>query len=368
MKKFFRFISLMLIMSMLLALCACGTASSPQTSPSAPVVDTSVEDLILATAGVPGDCVLFTVDDVPVTARLYCYVVATTISYLNSMGSALDLSSLSEYLKTDSLNASAWYVLVKAKATQLGYQMTEAQITELDGNIAMAQAMMGGEEAFNEALRQNGLDYDTYYLLQSTPYYFTQMEEGMFADRPSEEELEAYIQSNDILMAKHILLSTVDTETRTPLDEAAIAQKKATAEDLLKRLQESDDLSADFDALMHEYSEDPGLASYPDGYVFTAGEMISEFETATRALEYGQISGIVEGTGTGFHIILRLDPATEEIEQSCRAALMDDQMMAWVNEAEIVLNDEYKNLDITSFYNNLTAYQKAFSEESQSNS
>jgi parvulin-like peptidyl-prolyl isomerase len=52
-------------------------------------------------------------------------------------------------------------------------------------------------------------------------------------------------------------------------------------------------------------TEDPGVASYPDGYLFQSGEMVAEFEDATAALEIGQVSGIVETT-YGYHIIYRI--------------------------------------------------------------
>lgn len=58
---------------------------------------------------------------------------------------------------------------------------------------------------------------------------------------------------------------------------------------------------------MNANSEDTGLAANPDGYAFTTGEMVQEFEDATRALEPGQISGLVESS-YGYHIILRLEP------------------------------------------------------------
>lgn len=59
----------------------------------------------------------------------------------------------------------------------------------------------------------------------------------------------------------------------------------------------------DFDTLIGLYSED--FAMPPEGYYFTRGEMIDEFETAAFALAYGEVSEAVE-SADGFHIILRL--------------------------------------------------------------
>lgn len=364
-----RLFSLLLSGVMALSLCACSNSpdAEPSSSPADFTVDTSVEDLTLATTGIPGDTELFTINGIPVTARFYAYWLAYDISYLESYYGTLDFTSnesLAGYLKEDALDAAAQYTLVAAKAKELGYELTEEQINELDSSMAMAQIMMGGEEAFNDELRKIGLDYDSFYSINANSYYYNNLQDGLFAGRPTEDEVTSYIEDNDILYAKHILLFTIDPDTNEALDAAAIAQQKATAEDLLKQLQESDDLLTDFDTLMNEYSEDSGLAYYPDGYTFTAGEMVEEFESATRALEYGQLSGIVESP-YGYHIILRLDPATDSFKAEFRADLLYTQLTTWLDEAEIVTTEAYDALDVTDYYSKLTAYQKAFAAEQE---
>lgn len=348
---------------------------SPENTPSSIlpddfVVDTTVADLCLATAGIPGDFALFTVNDAPVTTRSYLYWLVSNISYISSYYSPdgdwsdpAGGSSFTDYIKAESLNAAACYALVAAKAQELDCELTQEQIDELEGNLALSSLMLGGEEAFENELRKVCLDYDTLYQINAAPYYFEQLMNGLYSDHPTADEMAAYIEENDILYAKHILLATVDLNTREPLDEDTIAAKKATAERLLAQLQSSTDLAADFDALMNEYSEDPGLASNPDGYIFTANEMVSEFETATRELEFGQISGLVESSTTGYHIILRLDPDTEDNRMQYRADLMSSQLQTWLDEADIVLTDEYEALNPQIFYEKFMAYQEAFSAE-----
>lgn len=365
--------ALVLCGAMCLALCACsGGAADPSPSPSATPdtfeVDTSVEDLTLATAGIAGDFELFTVNGTPVKARLYTYLLARSIAYMESLSSTgINLETWGAYLKEDAMNAAAWYTMVVDKALEMDCDMTQEQKDDLDSTIAINQILSGGEEAFHDELRKIGLDYDCLYMLNSTSYYYLQMQNALYADRPTADEMADYIEDNDILYAKHILLLTQDMTTGEALDAETIAQKKATAESVLKQLQESGDLLTDFDTLMNEYSEDTGLASYPDGYTFTAGEMVEEFEEGTRALEYGQISGIVE-SDFGYHIILRLDPATESLKSEYRTSLLDEQFTKWLTEAEIVQTEEFKNLDVLSFYEKFTAYQEAFAAEEEAQS
>lgn len=366
-----RFLALLLAGMMTLSLTACtgsedsddaltsptdsadSADSSGSVLPDDFVADTSVEDLCLATADIPGDFELFTVNSVPVTARAYLYWLNNSIYISNS--------SSPEDWKADALNTALLYNLVASKARELGYEMTQEQTDELDSNLALTVMMMGGEETFEDALRKTGLDYDTFYQMNAAPYYYEQLMNGLY-DEPTAEEMDTYIEENDILYAKHILLMTVDPLTGESLDETTIAEKRATAENLLAQLQASADLTADFDALMNEYSEDTGLASYPDGYTFTAGEMVEAFETATRALEFGQISDLVE-SNFGYHIILRLDPDTESARLQYRADLLDAQMVDWFDEADIVFTDEYEALDPQMFYEKFMAYQEAFTAE-----
>lgn len=374
MKLSTRLFSLLLALVMMLALTSCTPSSDAEVTPSPTpstgtgdeyVADTSVEDLCLAITGLPSDFELFTVNGRSVTALFYLYWVGYGISYFDSMGVTLDFSGdpeLCQYLKDDSLNAATQYILVAEKAKEHNLSLTQKQIDELDKNIASVKTTLGGEEAFQRELFRSCLDYESFYFINSCPYYYTLLEDALFADRPNDDDLATFIADNDILSAKHILLMTVDADTREPLDEATVAGKKASAEGILAELQSSTDLETDFDRLMNEHSEDTGLTYYPDGYIFTAGEMVSEFEEATRALEYGEISGLVESS-FGYHIILRQAPDNEEIRAEARASLLNAQMDAWFSEAVTVTTEEYEQLDMTVCYQRYMAYQAAFEAE-----
>jgi parvulin-like peptidyl-prolyl isomerase len=385
MKFHTRLLCLLLAGALALSLAACSGKNAGEDADSADqtggaesllpddfVVDTSVEDLCLATADIPGDFVLLTVNGEPVTARSYLYRLGYNIYYLISTygSSVIDWTTtdsgfnLADYLKEETQNAAAYYALIESKAKELGFELTQEQTDELDSTLLMSIWMAGGEEAYNDQLRKVGLDYDTFYQISAASYYYSQLMDGLFGDRPTDQEIADYIQENDILSAKHILLLTVDPTTGEALDDDVIAEKKATAESLLSQLQSSTDLAADFDALMNEYSEDSGLANNPDGYTFTAGQMVEAFENATRELEYGQLSDIVESP-YGYHIILRQDPNTEDTRKQYRADLLEDQLQSWLDEADIVCTDEYEALNIQLFYEKFTAYQEAFAAEEE---
>lgn len=135
---------------------------------------------------------------------------------------------------------------------------------------------------------------------------------------PDEEAAIEY-KNNELktfLAAKHILVSDKTMATQI-LDE-------------LKK-------GADFDSLMAAYSEDPGSQSQPEGYVFTTGEMVPEFENATKALNIGEISGIVEST-YGYHIIKRIDIPDAYVFDAYASEYITKHYTDVIENGEVILN------------------------------
>ena len=130
---------------------------------------------------------------------------------------------------------------------------------------------------------------------------------------------------------RHILLMTMDPDTRAPLPTNAVAAKRKQIEDLLKRAQAGED----FATLAKQYSDDKQSAvNGGELPKFSHGEMVPEFESAAFALQPGQLSDVVT-TMYGFHIIKLIDktPAKkygllETIPQVDRtpAAICKDQL------------------------------------------
>ncbi len=227
---------------------------------------------------------------------------------------------------------------------------------------------LGGQENYELWLLRTGLTDEAVRKLNKVSYAYQNLQETLYGEggknAPTDESMDAYIAENDLLSAKHILLLTVDTGSQdaetgefTKLPDDVIAGKREQAEDLLAQLRESDDPAGLFDSLMNEYSEDSGLSSNPDGYVFSAGEMVPEFETATRVLEIGGISDIVESE-YGYHIILRQDPDTEELRSEWVTDQMNAMLEGWVTGAVVETTDAYDTLNPQDYYTRLLAHQE----------
>lgn len=147
---------------------------------------------------------------------------------------------------------------------------------------------------------------------------------------PTEEKL-LEIFNNDYIKAKHILIMTIDPNTNQTLSDEQVKEKEKLAESLLNRVKNGEN----FDDLMFEYSEDTGLQSYPEGYVFTEGEMVSEFYEGAKALNVGETSDLVVSS-YGYHIIKR-----------------EELLPSDMKDKEETLRQTYKNNYITSVTNSL---------------
>lgn len=215
-----------------------------------------------------------------------------------------------------------------------------------------------GYDAFAKQIAHFGFSEQTYsnfmYISQCyqalSDYYYG--ENGV--NVPSDDELRQYFSDNYI-SAKHILISTVDSTTGETIrtDEEA----KAEAQKILDRINAGED----FDALMNEYSEDPGLAGNPDGYIFTEGDMVTEFYDAAKALGDGEVSGLVK-SDYGYHIIKRepldVDGQFENYKSLLTTAVagtMDDLLSQWMQEADVQTTETYDEIT----YQNVRDYLPA---------
>lgn len=152
----------------------------------------------------------------------------------------------------------------------------------------------------------------------------------------------------EYLKAQHILIMTVNQETQEPYSEEDKAKALETAKAILNDVKKPD---ADFKAVMLEKSEDPGSKQQPEGYVFTEGEMVTEFYEGTKALKENEISDIIE-TSYGYHIIKRLpldvEKDMEEFKDNLTGMIQSEIFEEIVKEIknEMKIKVDYKKLDL----------------------
>lgn len=102
---------------------------------------------------------------------------------------------------------------------------------------------------------------------------------------------------------KHILIGWNDGESHDP---RAAKRTKKQAEDQIKALMTQLKAGADFDALMKQWSEDPGSAGSGRAYTVTPdAQLVIEFKQLGLRLKVGEV-GVVQ-SDYGFHIMKRVE-------------------------------------------------------------
>lgn len=215
-------------------------------------------------------------------------------------------SSMSEdEIITAANDALLEYKALESLAADNGIVIGEEFYNNFSATIAYMKTQYGGEEALNKALEDAGYSYEMFKRYHETQYLYNKLADGAFA--ATDDEIKAYYDSHaddyayDGVQAKHILISTKDENGADITDSKTLKTLETKANSVYKEATGG----ADFDELIGKYNEDPGMTQNPDGYVFTKGEMVEEFEEAAFALSDGEISKPVKSP-YGYHIIKKI--------------------------------------------------------------
>ena len=348
---------------------ATADAETSDPTETEPAVYTTF-DYDSAYASYDPSAVVYTVNGIEITWEEYFGWLYSIIEqyemYLGTEFAWEDLYSetmtLDEYARYYTETMCAQYAIVNTVAKEAGIELTDEQIASIEELLASdaVNYTNGDVDAFVEFLESTYMDIEYYYYIQASSIYYQSLYEyyfGVDGENITDEEVDDFINTNGFLYAKHILFLTQDSATGESLDEAAKAEKYALAEDTLAQLQacnSQDELLAKFDELMNALSEDTGLASYPDGYYFLPGEMVTEFEEGTKAMEAYGLSDIIE-TAYGYHIILRLPIAPDSIYDNgysfrtlASQYAFDSIMSENFNEAEFAYTDEFSDFCVAN--------------------
>ena len=254
-----------------------------------------------------GSAVVATVNGREVTWKLYYYLLGSlTSQFINYTMAIPDFSTdvgdgttLQDALR-ETLEARMKYYtvpLIEAEARGL----TETVNAEVETQWQNVVEQYGGVDALMEAIESAYLDEPTYRTLLSSNAAFNAIMEnsyGLNGEKLSDEDVLAWANDNDYLRCKHILFLTENDDGTDMTDEEKAEIRKeaeATLEELRALESDREALLARFDELMAD-ADDPGMTTFPDGYTFTSGQMVQEFEDGTRALEDYALSDIVESS------------------------------------------------------------------------
>ncbi len=182
------------------------------------------------------------------------------------------------------------------------------------------------------------------------------------SEKLTEEGGPAYIDDKEIIdefsqshwRVKHILISTQEETDENGNKKPARSEKDAQS--LVKEVLNKIADGADFDELIEEYDEDPGMEK-GGFYTFGEGEMVSEFEEASRNLAIGDYTKEGVKTSYGYHIIKRYDiDANDEAFSQFKAQQLDSKVSS-------IVEPRIKELKVDKEDNVIDAYVNEWVKE-----
>ena len=333
-------------------------AEEPAQEPASPAQEP-------AATGLDPKEIVLTVNGEGVTWEEFRYWLYAGLSY---QGIAIDENTdwdqivygeltMRDYALQDALHSAILYKVVDQSAAEKGIVATEENMEEIEGIIQSNIQYVGGEDAYLEYLTANYLTDELMRSMLLSSFHYSDLFAEMFGsqgEKLSDEEAILFGSENNYFRAKHILMANEDAEGN-PLDEEAMAEKLRTLEGVLAELKEAEDPVAVFDARMWDFSEDPGLSTNPEGYLFRRGEMVQAFQDAVEALEDYAFSDIVE-MEYGYTIVMRLplDPDGVAVSDAsygytlrynAASSIFNSIVESWISEAQVEYTAAYEQID-----------------------
>ncbi len=242
------------------------------------------------------------------------------------------------------------YKLEKADLDQI--KATIDQLIESEGKGKREDADKVVKEKFGITIDQYESIYKDYYLAYNR--YATDIVKGITI---KEDDIKARYEKNvptyntEKRTVKHVLVMTIDEATQKELEGDKLKEKENLANDILSKAKAGED----FEALVKQYSEDPGSKDKGGQYSFAKNEMVPEFENFAfkEGIKEGEI-GMVKSS-YGYHIIKFIkngseyDVEKDQIKSELQSEAMKAKLDKWKTEKEFTLTKDQAAMDKVEF-------------------
>ena len=213
------------------------------------------------------------------------------------------------------------------KAKELGITLTEDELATAHAYVNADDA--ASKEQIKSLEKATGADKFQLAEIMERVYlsgkYFQYVSDSENSPIVVDDAAVSALVKEDYAAVKHVLIMNAPADGSTPSDtEQYAADAKKKAEEVLAKAQNGEN----FEALIEEYGEDPGMEGNAEGYLIDkngtsvdgTGSMIPEFTQGTFAVKPGEVNPALVESTYGFHIIKRYPVSeTSELYQSMLA-------------------------------------------------
>lgn len=238
-----------------------------------------------------------------------------------------------EVAKERALEIAAKNVSYKVIYENLGNTISDDDKKEIKTTKDSIVAQYEKNDGYEKFLKDSNITDSFIDMLCESMFCSDKLYNNFIKDQTvSDEDVDKFYNDNYDLYfasyrrAKHVLILTQDSETKEPYSDEKKAEAKIKAEEIYQKALKGED----FDKLVSEYSEDPGSETQPDGYTFTDGEMVSEFQDCVDSLKPGEI-GFTESS-YGYHIIKRLEVDKSVFSDQIKSRILSTRFDEYIGD------------------------------------
>ena len=338
----------------------------------------AVEKIKNARSKYDADTVVCTIEGQKITWGMLYYFIAADLNemlyYTGDLPKDFNApltgdSTMGQYFSKSALSQAVYFAVANAVPAREGIPYADEAEAEIQEYWAGLLEQYGDEETLLAAMAEAGLDRELLTFFLRSNKGMEMVQKALYdADALSDEAIMTWAEGKGYVRTKHVLYSFYNEDGSSMDDEGKAAQKERADQawaELSALTGDSAALEARFDEIMAADSGDAGgLSNFPQGYTFTSGTMVTEYEDAAFALGDYELSEVVE-TSYGYHILLRLpllaDGTTMDqdsstgaymtLRQSAANDMFNTALTGWINNAEIVwASPEFEQLDFNDLF------------------
>ena len=340
-----RSLLLLLLLTFCVALTGCAASTQSQSN---------------ASANTQLPTVVATVNDRPIPAKLYEMYLKNGREELGLDPATDEGHRKLEQLKEGIVSELIDRVLIAEEAEGRGLSIPPDKMAQAEQHTI---AEFGGEQKYDEYLREHHLTRDEYREVIRWEIYGAMLREELNKDvKVAEEDARSYydehrndpaFQMPERVTASHILINArpnviaqqleTDKQLKGDALQAAVKEEMERRRKVAESLRQKILAGADFAALARQFSEDPSSKEQGgDLGAFTRNTHTRTFDDAAFSIQPGTV-GQVTQTDFGFHVIkvtrheqaraMTFEEAEPEIRQRLRAEREAAKLKDWLKEA-----------------------------------
>lgn len=225
----------------------------------------------------------------------------------------------------------------KVMAKEMDIKLDETDQKQIKDQVDKVKSSYKTDGEYKDAMLAANLTEESYQWIMENQLLYNKVFEKYYDKAGANDittDMFKTIMNSEYVRVKHVLLTEKDSagKDQKPLADEILAKAKS---------------GENFDELIKTYNTDPGMKDNADGYYFTKGEMVKEFEDTSFGLKIGDVD--IAKSSYGYHVIKRLEFEQKYIDANIEkmlSAYKEKKLYSLIMEkpGDVTYHEQYKNV------------------------